>query len=151
MDSVRGWLPEWAHAPFDWVTSPGVLALLSTLSIVLLVASLIGIPWFVARLPADYFAERRDRPSLLSVPDPRMQLVLKVLKNALGVLLFLAGLAMLVLPGQGVITLLVAVVLLDIPGKRRVLARILRRPRLAQALNRIRERAGEPPLDFDPE
>jgi hypothetical protein len=143
MDRFPAWL--------DWLTSPGVLAVSSTLSIVLFVASLLGIPWLVARLPADYFSERPDRNSLLSTPDPRLRVVLRIAKNALGVVLAIAGIAMLVLPGQGVITLIVAVVLLDIPGKRRLLARIVRGPRVAQVLNRIRERAGQPPLEFDHE
>jgi hypothetical protein len=151
MDWLRARLPEWAERPYDWLTSPGVLAALSALSIVLFIASLLGIPWLIARLPVDYFSERPDRPSLLRMEDPRIVLLLKILKNALGALLLFAGLAMLVLPGQGIITLLVAVVLLDLPGKRRVLARIARKPRIAHALNAVRERAGEPPLEFDPE
>jgi hypothetical protein len=143
MDRLRVWL--------DWLTSPVVLTVSSTISIVLFVASLLGIPWLIARLPADYFSERPDRSSLLSADDPKLRVVLRIAKNALGVVLAIAGVAMLVLPGQGVITLIVAIVLLDIPGKRRVLARVVRRPRMAQVLNRIRERAGQPPLEFDPE
>ncbi len=140
MNWLRASLPTWLHAPWDFLTSPGMLALLSGLSIALFVASLVGIPWMIARLPEDYFCERADRQSLFQVDSPRRRVFFKVLKNALGALLFVAGLAM-----------LVALALLDIPGKRRFLARIVCRPRIAQTLNRIRQRAGRPPLEFDSE
>ena len=42
------------------------------------------------------------------------------LRNAVGLVLVTAGLAMLVLPGQGIITLLVGIILMDFPGKHRL-------------------------------
>lgn len=147
---LKGWLPSFAHGAVDWLFSPGVLAALSTLSIVFFIASVLGIPWLVARLPEDYFCERRDRPSLLHLSDPRMRVVLRVIKNAAGVILLLAGLAMLVLPGQGIITMLASMILLDFPAKRRLLGRIVARPHVLSTLNRIRRRANQPPLEFDP-
>jgi hypothetical protein len=56
---------------------------------------------------------------------------------------------MLVLPGQGVLTLCVSLFLLDFPGKRRLERRILGYPPVLHALNRLRTRAGQPPFhDF---
>jgi hypothetical protein len=149
MDWLEQHLPDWALRAIDWIWSPGVLAVLSAASVILFVASLITIPWLVARLPADYFCERRDRPSLLHLHNPRLRALLRVGKNLLGVLLMLAGIAMLVLPGQGLITILVSLVLLDFPGKRRFLSRLVRRRHVARALNKIRHRRGEPPLELD--
>ena len=63
--------------------------------------------------------------------------------------MLLLGIAMLVLPGQGVLTILAALVLLDFPGKRRLERRLLLRPRLLGALNSLRARAGRPPIDLD--
>jgi hypothetical protein len=151
MDWLARRLPSWTHGPLDWFWSPGVLAVLSVVSILLFVASLLAIPWIVARLPADYFCARRDRPSLLHLENARVRGLLRVGKNVLGGLLLLAGIAMLVLPGQGIITILVSLILLDVPGKRRFLARIVNRPSVAHALNRIRRRHGQPPLELDAE
>ncbi len=63
-----------------------------------------------------------------------------------GGVLAVAGLAMLVLPGQGLLTLALAVLLLDLPGKQKLEARILRSPRLFKLINRLRQRCGRPPL-----
>jgi hypothetical protein len=49
-------------------------------------------------------------------------------------------------PGQGALTILVGVLLLDIPGKHKLLVRIVRRPRLLRLINRLRKRYGKPPL-----
>ena len=82
---------------------------------------------------------------------PVLRISLLVLKNAAGVLLAIAGLAMLVLPGQGVLTLIVALLLLDIPGKQKFEAKLLSRPRLLRMLNRLRTRYGRPTLEMPTE
>src|SRR5690349_20129528 len=88
--------------------------------------SIIGVPWYVKRLPEDYFSRSEqerfgfDRPKR-SIGD----VFLMILNNTLGAVLVLAGIAMLVLPGQGLLTLLVGVFMMDFPGKRRLQRRIL--------------------------
>ena len=61
----------------------------------------------------------------------------------------LAGLAMLVLPGQGLLTILIGLMLLDFPGKRRLERRIVARPAILAMLNRMRARRGRDPLRVD--
>ena len=56
------------------------------------------------------------------------------------------------LPGQGILTLLVALMLLDFPGKRRLELWLVRRRGLVRGIDWIRERGGRdalrlPPLD----
>ncbi len=53
---------------------------------------------------------------------------------------------MLVLPGQGIITLLVGLMLLEFPGKQRLLQRVLGQRQVLRAVNRLRQRAGRGPL-----
>jgi hypothetical protein len=67
--------------------------------------------------------------------------LLGVLVIALGVVLSLPG-----IPGQGILTILIGVLLLDIPGKRRLVRWLLRRPRLLKPLNRLRRWFGREPL-----
>ena len=70
-----------------------------------------------------------------------------VFKNTLGAVLVLGGLAMLVLPGQGVLSILIGTSLLSLPGKRRLERWIVRSRAVMRGLNWIRRRAGQPPLE----
>ncbi|MFT6143871.1 MAG: hypothetical protein ACJAZO_001388 [Myxococcota bacterium] len=69
-----------------------------------------------------------------------------MLKNAGGAVLIMAGIAMLVLPGQGLLTMLAGLLLSDVPGKRRVALFFLRRGPVFRAVNAIRGRRDKPPL-----
>ena len=72
-----------------------------------------------------------------------------IAKNALGVLLILAGIAMLVLPGQGVLSILIGVMLLDIPGKYRFERWLVMRPPVWRAIAWLREKARRDALILD--
>jgi hypothetical protein len=57
---------------------------------------------------------------------------------------------MLVLPGQGVLTVLIGVTLLDFPGKQRLEARIVGHRRVLGKVNSLREKFGKPPFKIAP-
>ncbi|NNM26663.1 MAG: hypothetical protein HKO59_11890, partial [Phycisphaerales bacterium] len=80
---------------------------------------------------------------------PLIQLAWQVGKNVLGVVLALAGLAMLVLPGQGLLTLLVGVLLIDGPGKYGFEKWLVARRPVLRSINWLRRRGGHPPLVID--
>jgi hypothetical protein len=73
------------------------------------------------------------------------------LKNLIGLILVLAGIAMFVLPGQGIITVIVGISLLNFPGKRKLELRIFRQRRVLRAVSWIRKRANRPPLIMPPD
>src|SRR5262249_19574684 len=75
-------------------------------------------------------------------------LPMKVARNVLGAGLIGAGVAMLVLPGQGILTILIGVSIIDLPLKRRVLRRLLQQPKIQEGVQRLRSKAGKPPLVF---
>ena len=129
--------------------APPVIAVVTVVSLALLVGSVAMLPWFVARLPRDYFVRPDHDPTLSPIRDPGRRRLLHVAKNLGGALLLIAGLAMLVLPGQGVLTILVSLVLLDFPGKRALERRLVARPAVGGALNAIRRRANAEPLLFE--
>jgi hypothetical protein len=52
-------------------------------------------------------------------------------------------------PGQGILTILLGLIMLDIPGKRPLEARIIKRPTVLSAINRLRARFKKPPLVID--
>ena len=115
-------------------------------SIAVLVLGLVLVPVVVTRLPADYFApDRAQRPRRSGAS----RVALFWLRNVLGALLVLAGIMMLILPGQGVLTILAGISLLDFPGKRKLQLKLVRIPQIHRALDGIRRRAGKPPLQID--
>ncbi len=69
-----------------------------------------------------------------------------LLKNLLGFILFIMGIFMLVLPGQGILTLLAALVLLDFPGKFLLLRWMARKDRVIRSLNWIRRKGDKEPF-----
>lgn len=130
-----------------WARSnPDLLDLALVGALVVSLGALIGVPLLIVRLPRDYFA-RAEAPAMpWTRQHPALRLLLCTLKNLCGLLLLLAGLAMLVLPGQGLLTLLAALLLLDLPGKRRLERALVRGRRLRAAMDWIRARAGRAPL-----
>ncbi len=127
------------------LVSPVVLEFLFALSIVGFVGSVIAIPWILVRLPQDYFCERHPR-TWLKGHHPVLRLIALVAKNLVGWILLLGGIAMLFLPGQGLLTILIGVSLMDFPGKRAIERKLVSRPLILEAINRIRQRFDRPPL-----
>jgi hypothetical protein len=130
-----------------WLDSHAVLlGAVGVVSLVAMVTTLLAVPWLIVRLPADYFAVRhRQRLSPFTGRSGKA-LTLLVAKNLLGVVLLLVGTAMLVLPGQGVLTLLFAITLLDFPGKFRLERFVVSRRTAYRGINWLRRRAGKPRL-----
>jgi hypothetical protein len=114
---------------------------ISCLSAAMFVGSLLLIPWLVAKAPSDYFV----RPA--SPHQGALGLLAKIARNVLGALLLVVGLLLLVLPGQGLLMMLLAVSLLDIPGKHALIQRIVQRPPVWRALSYLRERAHKDPFE----
>lgn len=131
---------------------PGLVTAAVGLSILTFVASLLLLPIVVRRIRADHFVgERPPRPEW-ALRRPLLWRAWHLAKNVLGSVLLAVGVAMLVLPGQGLLTMFAGLVLVDLPGKRGLEQRIVAIPRIRRALNWIRARGGRPPLldPFDP-
>lgn len=136
----------------DWLKTNDVLAWwLFVASLVMFVGSLLAVPWAVVRIPADYFAERRRghrRWETLAWP---LRWLLIGVKNLLGLGVFAAGVVMLFVPGQGILTMAVGILLLDFPGKFRVERWIVTRGPVRRSIDYLRRRAGRDPLIIDHE
>jgi len=117
------------------------------ISFVLLVLGGLTAPVIVARIPADYFA-RTDQAAGNSWSVARI--VTRVVRSLLGIVLLVAGIAMLVLPGQGILTVLAALLLLEFPGKRRLELSLIRQPPILKTIQWLRRRAGREPLEIPP-
>lgn len=131
---------------FQWSIPEPWLWWLGVASVVMFAGTLMVIPWLVARIRPDYFLHPQPPPSTWLGRHPLLRLVLLLLKNLLGVVLIVAGLAMLVLPGQGILTLLFGLMLLNFPGKRRFEFWLVRQKGVLKSINWIRKKAKQPPL-----
>jgi len=125
-----------------------VLLLLGVISVVSFLATLLIIPWIVLRIPADYFSTPRRVSLVASDAHPSLKIVVLIVKNLLGVAVVLLGIAMLVLPGQGLLTILIGVVLIDFPGKYRFQRWLISREPVLRSANWLRKRGEKKPLEI---
>ena len=118
-------------------------------SLTLFIVSLAVIPWLVTKIPADYFHEEHRRAGLSDNRSLLLQLLL-VFKNLCGCLLIALGLVMLVLPGQGLLTIIIGLFLMNFPGKYKLERTLVSRPKVLSSLNWVRAKAHKPPLVIEP-
>ena len=114
------------------------------------VVNLAIVTFILVRLPTDYFKKNR-KTKFWAGPRPAVHAAKVIGKNLLGVLLVALGIVLSLpgVPGQGLLTVLLGVMLVDFPGKRSVEQKLLKRPAITNAITRLRERFGKPPLELD--
>jgi hypothetical protein len=122
-----------------------LLTWLGVLSILMFIGTLVVIPLIIISLPYNYLSSNERRIGF--EPHPLWHIPYLVLKNVVGGLFVLAGLVMLVLPGQGILTILIGLGLINFPGKRRLILSLMSRRRVFTTVNRLRTRAGKRPLE----
>lgn len=120
----------------------GALLFVVTFAISLAIVSII-----MVKIPADYFQTGRPR-KLWSDRHPAVRFLGIVGKNLLGVLLVALGILMSIpgVPGQGILTILLGIMLLDFPGKRSLEHKLVSRPQVLRTINKLRQRFGKPGL-----
>ena len=77
-----------------------------------------------------------------------VRLVWTIVRNAIGLVLLATGVVMLFTPGQGLLFMFLGLAFLDFPGKRSLIQRLIRQHRINHSINRIRAKAGKPPLEL---
>lgn len=132
----------------QWV-SIDVLIGLTVASIIGFIASLVAIPWILIRLPSDYFDVRIPR-YWMKEHHPILRIIGLIVKNLVGFVFLIAGFLMLFLPGQGLLTMLIGISLLDFPNKRKLEAKIIGKPALLNIINAMRHKFNKPPLTLSP-
>ncbi|OUS02719.1 hypothetical protein A9Q90_09220 [Gammaproteobacteria bacterium 54_18_T64] len=134
------WLAEY-QSLFTW------LAIFSALTFVI---SLLTLPWLVARIPCDYFCHQERQPTPLKHTHPMLRAIILVGKNLLGWVLLVGGFIMLFIPGQGLLTIAMGLLLMDYPGKFILERKIASKPKILDSLNWLRAKGGAPALKVDP-
>jgi hypothetical protein len=120
------------------------------LFVVTFAASLGVISFILVKLPPTYFQETHSRAFWVD-RHPYVRWAGLIGKNALGIVLVLLGILMSLpgIPGQGILTILLGIMLLDLPGKRRLESKILKQPKVLEKINRLRHKFSKPPLVLD--
>lgn len=122
---------------------------LGVFSLLTFIISLLVIPVLVVRIPQDYFSSEKRHVSVWSHQHFLIRWTVLVIKNVIGVLLLILGIAMLVLPGQGLLTILIGLVCLNFPGKFHLERWLIRQKAIASTVSWLRKRANKPPLIID--
>lgn len=138
METLTGLLDSWIAFAGEHA------AVMFGISIATLIMTFILLPIMITRLPQNYFLED-DRPRPLS-RFVLVHWVLMALKNLLGFAFVLLGVMLLFLPGQGLLTLVIGLTIMNYPGKFAIERWLAMRPRVLPALNWLRSRYGKPPL-----
>jgi len=147
--TVQQWMDSFLATVQQWIPVD-VLIGLTVASAMGFIGSLIAIPLILIRLPADYFDTRTPR-HWMKDHHPVLRLSGLVVKNVVGVVFLLAGFALLILPGQGLLTMLIGVSLMDFPRKRELEAKLVGQPTLLNVINAMRHKYGKPPLTLTPD
>lgn len=136
----------------EWLESnQEVIEKLGDFSLLILAITVVALPLVVAKLPADYFVKEKREVSWRNRKYPLFWGGMTILKNLVGVVLILVGVAMLVLPGQGALTILVGLSQTNFPGKYKLLQRIVQQESVFKSLNKIRSFAKKPPFEMPPQ
>lgn len=124
-----------------------VFLLIMSISIVSLIISILIIPVLLIKMPCDYFMIKHIDYVKNRVRHPILRFIIHLIKNSLGTIFLLSGIVLLFIPGQGILTILIGVSLLDLPFKRKIEYKIISKPVVLNFVNRIRRRAGEAALE----
>ncbi len=133
-------LDRWldAHEHLVWI--------MSLSSILMFFGTMAGLAITIVFLPSGHFVKENDKSLFINVKNPWLRILYRILKNAIGLLFIVAGIAMLLLPGQGLLALLVGLSLTDFPGKRRVIRFIVKRKAVIESANWLRKKFDRSPL-----
>lgn len=140
---------EWLSEFWQSLTL-GRVALGAGLFLLSLAFSFASIAVVMVKIPADYFSAEYQHNFM---PNSRRHVRwgAMIAKNLFGVFLILLGIVLSLpgVPGQGILTILLGLIMLDIPGKRPLEARIIKRPAVRAAIDNLRARYNKPPLVLD--
>ena len=115
-----------------------------SVSLFVFLFSLLSIKWLVALIPEDYFINKKY--SKIKTNNQIGWYLILILKNLVGYSLILGGIVMLVLPGQGLFTIIIGLMLSNYPGKYSVEKKFIAIPTILKSINWLRKKSNKPPL-----
>ena len=122
----------------------------AAIALVSFLANLGIVTWILVKLPVDYFSTKR-KTKFWAGPRPWLHAAKVIAKNVGGILLVVLGIVLSLpgVPGQGLLTVLLGIMLLDFPGRHRLEQKLLSMPSIRNSINKLRGRFGKKPLAVD--
>ncbi len=104
----------------------------------------------LVKIPADHFSKSR-KTKFWAGPRPWLHAAKVIGKNIGGILLVALGVVLSLpgVPGQGLLTVLLGIMLLDFPGRDRLEQKLLSKPSILNSINKLRDRFGKKPLELN--
>jgi hypothetical protein len=144
MLSMGDWLQNVIDFEINLATGLGGLAA----AIGLFALSQVALVGVIVAIPADFFCRHALVAPVSRRGIPALRWTIKIVKNILGVVTILLGLPLILpgIPGPGLVLMIVGIALLDFPGKRQLLYRLISHPRVFRSINSLRSRFGRPEM-----
>ena len=117
---------------------------LGLLSFLIFIFSLVTIKWLVALIPSDYFVSKKD--TKFKSEYPFIWLISMIIKNIIGYVLIIGGILMLFLPGQGLFTIFIGLMMSNYPGKYYIEKKFIAIPSILKTINWLRKRSNKEPI-----
>ncbi len=146
MDLFSG-MWEWLGRFWESLTW-GNIAWTLLFSVITIIASYGLIVIGMIKIPADYFSSTYVR-EINTDNHFSVRWAAFIVKNVIGFFLVIAGIVMIFTPGPGVPTILLGLIMMDVPGKRPLEAKLINRPMVLSAVNDLRAKYNKPPLVMD--
>ena len=117
---------------------------LGLLSFLIFIFSLVTIKWLVALIPSDYFVSKKD--TKFKSEYPFIWLISMIIKNIIGYVLIIGGILMLLLPGQGLFTIFIGLMMSNYPGKYYIEKKFIAIPSILKTINWLRKQSNKEPI-----
>ncbi len=138
---------EWLTGIWNSLTW-GRIAVATLLLLISVIISYGAVLIVAIKIPADYFSVSHIQHLDYSQPFLKRWGAV-IFKNLVGLILLIAGIIMLFVPGPGILAILLGIIMMDIPGKRPFESRLIQRPTIFNAINKLRAKYNKPPLILD--
>ena len=123
-----------------------ILSWLAISSLFIFFFSIFTINFVIKMIPVDYFDSSKRELSPFKTSNPIIWLILFITKNVMGYLLIIGGILMLVLPGQGMLTILLGLIFSDYPGKYKLEKKLITIKPIYRYINWVRKKSDIEPI-----
>lgn len=111
---------------------------------VLFIIGALATPYLIGLIPSDYFVQQKNYKFQIHGFWHGIGLLVRTF---FGLILFLAGVIMLFTPGQGILSMVIGLSLMEFPGKHKLEYQLASHDPTFNALNWLRKKANKPPLE----
>lgn len=133
---------------YEWLEKNSyILLYLGVFSFCIFFMSIFGIKYFAAKIPKDYFTNKQ-RVSKLKESSIVLWLFYIITKNLIGYIFIILGILALVLPGQGILMILIGLVMSNYPGKQNLERRVISIKTVRRSVNWLRKKSGVEEIEF---